>query len=162
MAKLVDYQTHYIAPTLLFKGRCATAHINDVSMVLTNHTNWTEAEVRQLLEESAVVGQQVSPPANIAIFLGDVFDAKLRKFATEWTAAEGYPPARRITMISDSMIIRGAMTAYSWMTKTEGKAFPMKDSTAMCEWITQGMIAKPVPVKEALAACFKLLGKTLP
>jgi len=162
MVNTVDYQTHYLPPTSVFNGKGAFAHVNDVSMIVTDHKNWTEAEVRQFLEDTARVGGQVAPPANIAIFLGDVFDAKQRKFAAEWTEKEGYPPAKRVTMISDSMIIRGAMTAYSWLTKTEGKAFPMKDATAMCEWITKDMIAKPETVKEALAGCFKLVGKTLP
>lgn len=160
--KTIDYQTHYVPPTSIFKGKASFSHVNDVSMIVSNHAKWTDADVKQFLEDTARVGGQVAPPANIAIFLGDVFDAKQRKFAADWTAAEGYPTAKRITMISDSMLMRGAMTAYSWLTKTEAKAFPMKDSTAMCEWITQGLIAKPEAVKEALAGCFKLIGKTLP
>ena len=162
MATIVDFTTHHIPPISLFKGRAATAHINDVSIVLSKVSNWKDEEVQSLLEELAKTGDGVTPPANIVIFLGDVFDANQRRFATEWTAAQGFPPAERITMISDSILIRGAMTAYSWVTKSRAKAFAMKDSTAMCEWITQGLIAKPGPVKESLAACFKLVGETLP
>jgi hypothetical protein len=158
----IDFNKHYLAPTALFKGKAATAHINDVSIVMSNVSNWADDEVKQLLEELAKTGGGVTPPANIVIFLGDVFDAKQRRFATEWTQTQGFPPAKRITMISDSMLIRGAMTAYSWVTKSEAKAFAMKDSTAMCQWITQGLIAEPEKVKANLAACFKLLGKTLP
>jgi len=157
----VDFAKHHIPPTSLFKGRAATAHINDVSIVLTNVNNWKDEQVKELLEELAQTGGGVTPPANIVIFLGDVFDTKQRRFATEWTQARGYPPAKRITMISDSMLIRGAMTAYSWVTKSEAKAFAMKDSTAMCQWITQGLMADPAKVQEYLAACFKLVGKTL-
>ena len=160
--KTIDYRTHHVGPTSIFNGKGAFAHINDVSMIVSDCPKWTEASVKEFLEETARAGGQVSPPANIAIFLGDIFDAKQRKFAAEWTEAEGYPPAKRITMLSDSVLMRGAMTAYSWLTKTEAKAFASKDSKAMCEWITQGMIAKPDAVREALAGCFKLVGKTLP
>jgi len=157
-----DFSKHYLAPIALFKGRAATAHINDVSIVISNVTNWKDEQVKQLLVELAETGGGATPPANVVVFLGDVFDTKQRRFATEWTAQQGFPPAKRITMISDSLIIRGAMTAYSWVTKSEARAFAMNDSTAMCQWITQGLIAKPEKVKESLAACFKLVGKTLP
>ncbi len=157
----VNYTNRYIAPTLILQGKGCVAHVNDVSMLISNVNKWKDEEVQQILEETAKAGGGVSPPANIAIFLGDVFDAGQRKMATEWTIAQGFTPAKRITMISDSMLIRGAMTAYSWITKSEAKAFAMKDSDAMCQWITQGLIAKPEAVKEHLVACFKLLGKTL-
>jgi hypothetical protein len=156
-----DFTHYYLPPTLLLKGRGAFAHVNDVSMLVSNVTKWTNAEVQDFLEETAKIGGGVAPPANIAIFLGDVFDAGQRKMATEWTLAQGYTAAKRITMISDSMLIRGAMTAYSWITKIEAKGFAMKDSDAMCQWITQGLIAKPEAVKANLADCFKLVGKTL-
>ena len=158
----VDFAKHHIPPTSLFNGKAATAHINDVSIVLSKVHNWSDEQVKALLEELAQNGQGVTPPANIVIFLGDVFNAGQRRMATEWSNEKGFPPADRITMISDSILIRGAMTAYSWMTKSTAKAFAMKDSTAMCQWITQGMIAQPEPVKESLAACFKLVGETLP
>jgi hypothetical protein len=131
-------------------------------MLVSNVNKWTDVEVQQFLEETAKAGGGVSPPANIAIFLGDVFDAGQRKMATEWTLAQGYTPAKRITMISDSMLIRGAMTAYSWLTKTEAKAFAMKDADAMCKWITEGRIAEPDKVKANLVECFKKVGAKLP
>jgi len=158
----VDYRTHFVPPTSTFGGKGAFAQVHDVSMIVSDVKKWSDAQVQQFLEETERVGGNVSPPANIAIFLGDVFDANQRKLAANWTTERGYTPARRITMISDSMLIRGAMTAYGWLTKIECKAFAMKDSTAMCQWITQGLVAQPETVKESLAGCFKLVGRTLP
>ena len=158
----VDFSNRHIAPKSVLGGRGCIAHINDVSILVSNVTKWTDSEVIKILDDTALAGGGVSPPANIAIFLGDVFDAGQRKMATEWTLKQGFTPAKRITMISDSMLIRGAMTAYSWLTKTEAKAFAMKDSDAMCKWITEGLIANPDRVKESLVECFKKVGSTLP
>jgi len=65
-------------------------------------------------------------------------------------------------MISDSLLIRGALTAYSWLTKTEAKAFAMKDHVAMCDWIAKDRIAKAADIHAALVPSFQLLGKKLP
>lgn len=158
----VDYKTRYIAPTILLNGKACYAQVNDVTMFVNDVKKWKDEEVIDFLEQIAKIGNHTSPPANIAIFLGDVFDAGQRKMATEWNQAQGFPPAKRITMISDSMLIRGALTAYSWLTKVEAKAFAMKDSDAMCKWITEGLVATPQDVKSNLADCFKKIGATLP
>jgi hypothetical protein len=162
MTDTPDYARIQVPPTAVINGRASFAQVYDVTMIVSNVPKWSDAEVLQYLEEMAVVGGGISVPASIAIFLGAVFDAGQRKIATEWTAARGYTPAKRLTMISDSALIRGAMTAYSWLNKTDAKAFPMKDADAMCQWICQDRIAQPDAVKIALTGCFQAIGKTLP
>lgn len=156
-----EYSKIVVKPTALLKGKACFAQIHDVTMIVSTIPKWNDALVLEYLNEVTKVGGGVSVPASVAIFLGDVFDAGQRKLATEWTTAQGFEPAQRITMISDSLLIRGALTAYSWLTKTEAKAFAMKDHMAMCEWITRDRIAKAPDVHEALATSFHLLGKKL-
>lgn len=150
-----------VQPSPLLDGKACFAQIHDVTIIVSDVPKWNNELVLQYLNGMITVGGGASVPASIAIFLGDVFDASQRKLSAEWITANGFEPAKRITMISDSMLIRGAMTAYSWLTKTEAKAFPTKDHQAMCEWITRDCIATPAAVHEALANSFKLLGKNL-
>ena len=157
-----DYSKTIVKPTALLKGKACFAQVQDVTMIISDIPKWSNELVLEYLNEMTKVGGGVSVPASIAIFLGDVFDAGQRKLSTEWMAANGFEPAKRITMISDSLLIRGALTAYSWLTKTEAKAFAMKDHGAMCDWVAQGRIAKADDIKTTLAASFQLLGKKLP
>lgn len=156
-----DYSKDLVKPTLLLKGKACFAQVHDVTMIISDIPKWSNASVLEYLNEMTKVGGGVSVPASIAVFLGDVFDAGQRKLSTEWMESKEFEPAQRITMISDSLLIRGALTAYSWLTKTEAKAFSMKDHVAMCEWITRDRIATAHDVHEALATSFKLLGKKL-
>ncbi|MEZ5538622.1 MAG: hypothetical protein R3E63_01420 [Pseudomonadales bacterium] len=156
-----DYSKIHIKPMLLLKGKASFAQIHDVTMIISDIPKWNDALVLQYLNEVSKAGNGVSVPANVAIFLGDVFDAGQRKLATDWTTDQGFEPSKRTTMISDSLLIRGALTAYSWLTKTEAKAFAMKDHVSMCDWITKGQIATSADVHEALSISFHLLGKKL-
>lgn len=156
-----EYGKIMIKPTLLLKGKACFAQVHDVTLIISDIPKWNDASVLQYLSEVAKVGGGVSVPANVAIFLGDVFDAGQRKLATDWTTKQGFEPSKRITMISDSLLIRGALTAYSWLTKTEAKAFAMKDHKAMCDWIVRERIATAADVHEALSISFHLLGKKL-
>lgn len=150
-----------VKPSPLLKGKACFAQVHDVTMIVSDIPKWTDELVLQYLNEMAAVGGGISVPASIAIFLGDGFDAGQRKLSTDWIASKGFEPAKRITMISDSLLIRGSLTAYSWLTKTEAKAFPTKDHQAMCDWITRDCIATSAAVHESLEAAYKLLGKKL-
>lgn len=156
-----DY-SKVIKPAPLLNGKGCFAQVHDVTVIVSDIPKWNNELVLEYLNGMIKVGGGASVPGSIAIFLGDVFDASQRKLSAEWIEANGFEPAKRITMISDSMLIRGAMTAYSWLTKTEAKAFPMKEHKAMCDWITQGMIAQSNDVHAVLEGCFKVVGKKLP
>lgn len=156
-----DYSAIHVSPTVFLQGHACLAQINDVTIIVSNVSKWTDQSVLEYLNSVSRICNGVSVPASAAIFLGEVFDAGQRKVAAEWVEQKGFENAKRITMISDSLLIRGALTAYSWLTKIEAKAFPMKDHRAMCDWITRGQIANAEEAHVALEACFKLLGKKL-
>ncbi|HRF87631.1 MAG: hypothetical protein E6Q87_05920 [Cellvibrionales bacterium] len=158
---MTDFQK-IVKPTLLLKGKACFAQIHDATIIVSDIPKWTNELVLEYLNGMTKVGGGVSVPASVAVFLGDSFDAGQRKLSAEWIAENGFEPAKRITMISDSLLIRGSLTAYSWLTKTEAKAFAMKDHKAMCDWITRGQIATAAQVHDALSTSFHLLGKKLP
>ncbi len=154
--------TKVVKPTLLLNGKACFARINDVTIMVNDVQKWNNELVLEYLNEMAKVGDGVSVPASVAVYLGDGFDTGQRKLAAKWAEEKGFEPTKRITMISDSLLIRGSLTAYSWLTKTEAKAFAMKDHVVMCDWITQGRIAKAADIHAALVSSFKMLGKKLP
>jgi len=158
----VEDFTKVVKPTLVLNGKISFARIADVTIIVADIPKWDDKLTLEYLEAVYKVGGGVSTPANVTVFLDDVLGAGQRKLAQEWTVAKGFKAAERNTMITDSLLIRGALTAYSWLTKTEAKAFAMKDHVVMCDWITQGRIAKAEDIHAALVSSFKMLGKKLP
>ncbi|MEZ5435077.1 MAG: hypothetical protein R3E67_00110 [Pseudomonadales bacterium] len=111
-----------VKPTLLLNGKACFAQLHDVTLIVSDVPKWTNELVLEYLNGMTKIGGGVSVPASVAVFLGESFDAGQRKLSTEWIEENGFQPAKRITMISDSLLIRGSLTAYSWLTKTEAKS----------------------------------------
>ena len=158
----VDFSTIYIAPTSIMDGRGCVALVNDVSIHVTKIEHWTNEDVIQFLEDTSRICGHISPPANVGVFLGEVLDASHRRLAAEWVERNHLEQAKRLTVITDSVLIRTALTGYSWITGGQIKAFSMRDSDAMCQWICAGQIAEPDKVKANLKEACNKLNKMLP
>jgi hypothetical protein len=140
-------------------GRASFAHQDGLAIVITDVEKWTDAEVMELINEQARLVGFVSARANITHFYGDIFGATHRKMIVDWIESNGLIASSRTALVTDSKIMRAALTAYAWLTKTESKAFELKDRKAMCEWITRDFGIDPAEIQVLLEACYKLLGK---
>lgn len=148
-----------VAPVAMLNKRASFAYINGIAIVISNVDKWTDNLVMELLEDQAQLAGSESAIANITHFFGDIFGASHRKMIVEWIEKKGLTPSPRTAMVTDSTLMRAALTAYSWLTKTEAKAFEPKDSEVMCQWIVQGTGVNRAEVKTALETCYKLIGK---
>jgi hypothetical protein len=148
-----------ISPMVMLGGRASFAHQDGIAIVITDVEKWSDAEVMELIDGQGKLVGYVSARANITHFYGDIFGATHRKMIVEWIEKNGLVASSRTALVTDSRIMRAALTAYAWLTKTESKAFEPKDKQAMCEWITQGMDVDPAEIRASLDTCYKLLGK---
>lgn len=150
-----------VPPTAVLGGRGALAYVDDVAIMITSVEKWTDADVIKLLEESARLGGRITAPAAITHFLGETLGgaASQRKMIVEWMASNNIEPTPRTVTMTDSALMRAALMAYSWTTKTEMKAFASKDIAAAYVWVTRDLATKPEDVKTAVEGCYKLLGK---
>lgn len=148
-----------ISPMVMLGGRASFAHQDGIAIVITDVAKWSDAEVMELIDGQGKLVGYVSAKANITHFYGDIFGATHRKLIVDWIEKNGLTPSSRTALVTDSKIMRAALTAYAWLTKTESKAFEPKDKQAMCEWVVQGTAADPAEVQTALEACYKLIGK---
>jgi hypothetical protein len=159
----VEYGTkRRIPPTVVLGGRAALAYVDDVAIMVTNVEKWTDADVISLMEDSARLGGRITAPAAITHFFGETLGgaASQRKMIVEWMKSNNIDPTPRTITMTDSALMRAALMAYSWLTKTEMKAFAFKDEAAYI-WLTRDLDTKPADVKAALEGCYKLLGKTV-
>lgn len=150
-----------VNPMLMLGGRASFAHQDGVAIVITDVEKWSDAEVMELVNEQAKLVGHVSARANITHFYGDIFGATHRKMIVDWIESNGLIASSRTALVTDSKIMRAALTAYAWLTKTESKAFELKDRKAMCEWVTRDLGTDAVEIQIALESCYKLLNKSM-
>jgi len=158
MLDMAPFKKH-VAPTPMLDNQAAFAYINGIAIVVSTVDKWTDQMVIELLDEQAKLVENRSSAASITHFFGEVFGASHRKLIVQWMEKKGLSSARRTALVTDSAIMRAAMTAFSWLTKTEAKSFEPAKRDAMCEWVTQDTGVNPDEVKTALEACYKLIGK---
>ena len=160
----VQYGTkRRVPPTTVMQGKVALAYIDDVAIMVTSIAKWTDADVIKLLEESARLGKKISAPAAVTHFLGETLGsaASQRKMIVDWMKQNDVEPTPRTITITESALMRAALLAYSWMTKTEIKAFAPKDLSEACIWATRDLETRANDVRAAVEGCYKLLGKTV-
>jgi hypothetical protein len=160
----VQYGTkRRIPPTAILGGRGALAYVDDVAIMVTNVEKWTDADVIKLLEESARLGNRISAPAAVTHFLGETLGgaASQRKMIVEWMEKNNIDPTPRTITLTDSALMRAALTAYSWITKTEMKAFAPKELAGACDWATRDLDTQADDVRVAVEGCYKLLKKII-
>ena len=150
-----------VPATAVLGGRGALAYVDDVAIMVTNVEKWKDADVIQLLEESAHLGGRITAPAAVTHFFGETLGgaASQRKMIVDWMKDNDIEPTPRTLTITDSALMRAALMAYSWLTKTEMKAFSSTDMKAAYIWVTRDLDTNPEDVKVAVESCYKLLGK---
>lgn len=148
-----------VPPTLMLGNQVAFAYINGIAIVISTVGKWTDSMVIELLDQQSQLVGNRSSAASITHFYGEVFGAHHRKMIVDWMERKNLSSAPRTALVTDSPVMRAAMTAFSWLTKTEAKPFDMGSRDALCDWVTQGTGIPPAEVRTALDACYRLLGK---
>lgn len=151
--------TKRVPPTAMLNRRASFAYLNGIAIVISNVDKWTDEEVLAMLNEQKQLAGSISAIANVTHFFGEVFGARHRKMAVDWIESNGLKPSARTAMVTDSAFMRAALTAYSWLSKSEVKAFEPKDKAAMCKWICEGTGVAPDDVQSALETCYRLINK---
>lgn len=159
MTTLSPSMQRYIPPTSVLDGRAALAYVDDVAVMVTAVQKWKDEDVIALLETSATLGNRITAPGAITYFIGETLGtaASQRKLIVDWMAHNQIEPSPRTITITDSALIRAALTAYSWLTKTEAKAFKTTELDTACAWLCRDLHADPDKVATALHGCRKAI-----
>lgn len=159
MTTLPPSMQRYIPPTLVLDGRAALAYVDDVTVMVTAVQKWKDDDVIALLEASAALGNRTTAPGAITYFIGETLGAAAsqRKLIVDWMAQNQIEPSSRTITITDSALMRAALTAYSWLTKTEAKAFKTTELDTACAWLCRDLHADPNKVATALQGCRKAI-----
>lgn len=150
-----------VPPTAVMGGKVALAYIDDVAIMVTNVDKWSDADVIKILEESSRLGNRTTSPAAVTHFFGETLGgaASQRKLIVDWMEQNGIEPTPRTITLTDSALMRAALTAYSWLTKTEIRAFAPRDLSTACAWLTRDLDTDPSAVQAYVEGCYKLIDK---
>lgn len=147
-----------VPPTAVLRGLAGFAFVDDVAIAVTRVPEWTDADVIAYLEEITRLGRRVPSRASITDFQGAMLNAHQRKLTVDWLAREKVGSQSRTCLLTGSMMLRGAVTAYAWMTGAEGSAFDPTDRAKACAWTVRGLAAKADEVQRALEGCYRVVG----
>ena len=129
-----------IPPTKVLAGRGVLAYVDDVAIMVTDVDKWTDADVIQLLEESAKLGNKITAPAAVTHFFGETLGgaASQRKMIVEWMSTNNVEPTPRTTTMTDSALMLCVLP------KSPGK--PKKPpSPAKFGWSSMKIASRVVP-----------------
>ncbi|MFK7988237.1 MAG: hypothetical protein AB8I08_19610 [Sandaracinaceae bacterium] len=127
----------FIAPTRILGGRGAFGVRRDVSVVLLDIEVWSVRDADQLFADTA------GPPAKhslIQYVRSDPGPEVRRRLAELHADLERNAPRigeSRYGLVTDSALMRGAITAWRWMTDANLRGFATTDVASAFEWMVE-------------------------
>jgi hypothetical protein len=133
---MVDSGVH-----MFFDGACYYRQIDTLAMSLCVSKVLDDGE----WDRYVMAGYQLSkkssmpPKVSMAMFTEGFPSAYQRSRLASHLKTHGVPPLVRVAVLTDSALIRGAMTAFGWiMPKTSMRAFDVNDVGACLDWLSGG------------------------
>lgn len=126
---------------LFLGGNCYFRQIDSIGISVCIARKITDEEWQQYLLGGLRIAQALGAPprVSLACFEGDIPDARQRRMLVEHLAEHRLPAMERAAMITDSALVRGALTAFGWLVpKTTLRAFRPVDLGAALDWLSQG------------------------
>ncbi len=126
---------------LFFGGKCYYRQIDGIAMSLCVADELSD----EGWDEYVVAGYNITkkygmpPKVSMAMFTEAFPSAYQRGRLASYLKKHGVPPLQRVAVLTDSALIRGAMTAFGWiMPRTTLRAFEVLDVTGCLEWLHGG------------------------
>jgi len=146
---------------MFFGGACYYRQLDALAMSLCVAKAIKDEE----WDEYVITGYQLTktygaaPKVSMAMFTEGFPSAYQRGRLAAHLETQGVPPLVRVAVLTDSALIRGAMTAFGWiMPKTTLRAFDGKDVGGCLNWLLGGGTFDVVKAKTAWAEGRKLVG----
>jgi hypothetical protein len=120
------------------KGEMYYRQLNELTVTVSTAKSITDEDWVGYLEGSLALTKRLGLAANVAlIYCMHAFpNARQRQMATDFMARHYMRPMERLAVITESVIVRGAMTAFSWvMPKLGLRAFDPSDSREAFKWL---------------------------
>jgi hypothetical protein len=142
-------------------GQCYYRQIDSLAMSLCVAKTITDEQWEEYVESGYQLTKKYgSPPkVSMAAFMDAFPSAYQRARLAAHLKKHGIAPLVRVAVLTDSALIRGAMTAFGWiMPRTTLRAFEVLDVGGCLKWLKEGGPFDEVKVLTAWAEGRRMLG----
>ena len=125
---------------LFMAGQYYYRQLDDLAVNICAVHDLTDAQWREYLEQSLAVSKKLgaAPKVSAIIFTNGFPNAAQRRMSTNFLAANEVPKLERIAVFTESVMLRGAMTALSWfLPETTLRPFDIDDVRRGFAWVRE-------------------------
>lgn len=125
---------------LFMGGRYYYRQIGDLAVNLCGAKSFSDDEWREYLYGSLAVSRDLgrAPCASLIAFAGDHLNAGQRRLSADFMEKERVRPIERVAVLSESELLRGAMTAFAWLMPTlKYRPFKPSDAASALAWLKE-------------------------
>ncbi|MBK6577878.1 MAG: hypothetical protein IPG17_17100 [Sandaracinaceae bacterium] len=138
----------------------AHARVGPLSLNVHNSRTLTDKEVREYMQSTIRAARGDFARVSLSCFAHQVPNAAQRKIIFEEMEQHGLPALARTALLTDSGLMRGALTAYSWVTRSDSDAFAIADRRRALVWLAERASFDVEEAMQALDGCFAAVGLT--
>jgi hypothetical protein len=121
-------------------GEIYFRQLNELTLTVSVAKNLTDEEWMGYLEGSLAIAKGLGLAAKVGLvcFVNAFPTARQRQVAADLMVQHYIPELSRLAVITESVAIRGAMTAFGWlMPKVRAQAFANNDSREAISWLRE-------------------------
>jgi hypothetical protein len=119
-------------------GRYYYRQLGDLAVNLCGAKSFSDDDWREYLYGSLEVARELGrgPSVSLIAFMGDHPNAGQRRISAEFMTKERVRPIERVAILTDSDILRHAMTAFGWLVPNlKYRAFKPSDPAGGYAWL---------------------------
>ena len=147
-------------PRLFLDGRYYYRQVKDLAVNLCAAKTLSDDDWREYLYGSLAVAHELGhgPCLSLIAFTGAHPNAGQRRLSAKFMQDEKVRTIERVAILTESELLRGAMTAFGWlMPKIKYRAFSPRDPAAACAWLLEmGQFDEAAALEAWKDACKKL------
>ncbi len=128
-------------PHLFLDGKHAYSRVGDFTANVCIADHITLEGWQRYLDGTYALSTQAGsqPTVSVAWFTEQAPDANIRKASADFIRARNIPDFKRIALLTESSIARGAMTAFGWlMRKSLLRPFKPSEYREAIDWLREG------------------------
>lgn len=136
----------------------AHARVGPLAVNVNASKTLRDAEVREYMDAVVAAAKGEYARVSLSYFVHQVPNASQRQIILAAMHEHALPPLERTAVLTDSALMRGALTAYSWFSRSDSSPFAVADRQKALVWLAE---RAPFDVDEGMTAldgCFRALG----
>ncbi|MEM1414480.1 MAG: hypothetical protein AAGH15_06255 [Myxococcota bacterium] len=127
-----------VSPCRILDGQAAMAFGSEVAVLVFRVPKWTVELADRLYEESTALTGRANPRTIVHMLEAEPGARVRRRLADLQSALDRERPAtgqRRVAVLADSPITRGAVTALGWLSRDPLRGFPSREAMDAARWV---------------------------